>query len=146
MNRLLATCLVSLSLAALPLVASADAKSDATIDISGRTVAAGVGFTDAKGTVHYGGKSYPVQVQGVGIAQVGVSTFTATGEVTNLKQLQDIDGNYTAESAGATLAGGSTESTMTNPNGVVVRMHSTNARIDRLTLGGVLVKLLRGLR
>jgi len=142
MKRILATCLVSFSLAALPLVASADAKSDATIDISGRTVAAGVGFTDAKGTVHYGGKSYPVQVEGVGVAQVGVSTFTATGEVSNLKQLQDINGNYTAASAGATLAGGGTETSMTNQNGVVIKMHSTNAGIDlRLSLDGVSVKL-----
>ena len=142
MNRILATCLVSFSLAALPVVASADAKSDATIDISGRTVAAGVGFTDAKGTVHYRGKSYPVQVEGVGVAQVGVSTFTATGEVSNLKQLQDINGNYTAASAGATLAGGGTETSMTNQNGVVIKMHSTNAGIDlRLSLDGVSVKL-----
>ena len=101
MTRFLATVLVSLSLAALPLVAAADARPDATIDISGTTVAAGVGFTDAKGTVLYAGKSYPVQIQGVGVAQVGVSTLTATGEVFNLKQLQDINGDYTAAAAGA---------------------------------------------
>lgn len=56
MNRLLAACLVSFSLAALPLVAAADSKPDATIDISGNTVGVGVGFTDAKGALHYEGR------------------------------------------------------------------------------------------
>ena len=142
MTRFLATVLVSLSLAALPLVAAADARPDATIDISGTTVAAGVGFTDAKGTVLYAGKSYPVQIQGVGVAQVGVSTLTATGEVFNLKQLQDINGDYTAAAAGATLAGGRTETSMTNQKGVVIKMHSSNEGIDlRLSVDGVSVKV-----
>ena len=142
MNRLLATCLVSFSLAALPIVAAADSKPDATIDISGNTVGVGVGFTDAKGTLHYEGKSYPVQMQGVSVAYVGVSTMTAAGEVFNLKQLEDINGNYTAATAGATLAGGATETTMKNQNGVVIKMHATNAGVDlRLSIDGVSVKV-----
>lgn len=144
MNRLLATCLVSFSLAALPLVAAADSKPDATIDISGNTVAVGVGFTDAKGVLHYDGKSYPLQMQGVGVVQVGASTMTATGEVFNLKQLQDINGNYTAASAGAALANGGTETTMKNQNGVVIKMHSTTAGVDlRLSIDGVSIKVLQ---
>jgi hypothetical protein len=140
MNRLLATCLVSFSLAALPLVAAAGATPDATIDVAGNTVAVGVGFTDAKGTLHYEGKSYPVHMQGVSVAQVGVSTMTATGEVFNLKQLQDINGNYTAVAAGAALAGGGTEMTMKNQKGVVIKMHATNAGVDlRLSIDGVSV-------
>ncbi|HEY1435960.1 MAG TPA: hypothetical protein VGG82_00525 [Casimicrobiaceae bacterium] len=142
MNRLLATCLVSFSLAALPIVAAADSKPDATIDISGNTVGVGVGFTDAKGTLHYEGKSYPVQIKGVGVAQVGISTMTATGEVFNLKQVQGINGNYTAATAGAALASGGTESTMKNQNGVVIKMHATNAGVDlRLSIDGVSVKV-----
>lgn len=144
MNRLLATCLVSFSLAALPLVAAADSKPDATIDISGNTVAVGVGFTDAKGVLHYDGKSYPLQMQGVSVVQVGASTMTATGEVFNLKQLQDINGNYTAASAGAALANGGTETTMKNQNGVVIKMHSTTAGVDlRLSIDGVSIKVLQ---
>ena len=142
MNRLFATCLVSFSLAALPIVAAADSKPDATIDLSGNTVGVGVGFTDAKGTLHYEGKSYPMQMQGVGVAQVGVSTMTATGEVFNLKQLQDINGNYTAATAGAALAGGGTETTMKNQKGVVIKMHATNAGVDlRLSIDGVSVRV-----
>jgi hypothetical protein len=142
MNRLLATCLVSFSLAALPIVAAADSKPDATIDISGKPVGLGVGFTDAKGTLHYGGKSYPLQMQGVSVAQVGASTVTATGEVFNLKQLQDINGNYTAASAGAALPGGRTETTMKNQNGVVIKMHATTAGVYlRLSIDGVSVKV-----
>jgi len=142
MNRLLATCLVSFSLVALPIVALADSKPDATVDVSGNSVGVGVGFTDVKGTLHYKGKSYPLQMQGVSVAQVGVSTMTATGEVFNLKQLQDINGNYTAATAGAALGSGGTETTMKNQNGVVIKMHATNAGVDlRLSVDGVSVKV-----
>ena len=142
MNNVLAACLVSISLAALPIVAAADSKPDGTIDISGNAVAVGVGFTDAKGTLHYEGKSYPLQMQGVGVAQVGASKLNATGEVFNLKRLQDINGNYTAASAGAALADGKTETTMKNQNGVVIKMHATTAGLDlRLSVDGVAVKV-----
>lgn len=68
--------------------------------------------------------------------------MTATGEVFNLKQVQDINGNYTAATAGATLAGGGTETTMKNQNGVVIKMHATNAGVDlRLSIDGVSVKV-----
>jgi hypothetical protein len=144
MNRMFAAFIVSCSLAVLPLTAAAaeDAKPDATIDFSGSTVALGVGFTEAKGTLLYEGKSYPVQIQGVSVAQVGVSNITAAGEVYNVKQLQDINGIYTAASAGAALAGGGTETTMRNQKGVVIKMHATTAGVDlRLSVDGVSLKV-----
>lgn len=144
MKRFFATCLVSILFAAIPVVATAGAQPDATIEFSGNTVGVGVGFTDAKGTLRYEGKSYPVQLLGVGVAQLGVSTLTATGEVFNLKQVQDISGNYTAATAGATLSDGATEMTMQNPKGVVVKIHATNKGVDlRLSVDGVSIKVLQ---
>ncbi|MDB5442276.1 MAG: hypothetical protein JWP73_652, partial [Phenylobacterium sp.] len=35
------------------------AAPNATIDLSGRSVAVGVGYTWATGTLHYNGKAYP---------------------------------------------------------------------------------------
>ena len=144
MNRMLAAFVVSASLAVLPVTAATaeNAKPDATIEFSGSTVAVGVGFTEAKGTLRYEGKSYPVQIRGVSVAQVGVSNITAAGEVYNVKQLQDINGNYTAASAGAALAGGGTETTMRNQNGVGIKMHATTAGVDlRLSVDGVSLKV-----
>ena len=68
--------------------------------------------------------------------------MTATGEIFNLRQLQDINGNYTAATAGAALAGGGTETTMKNQKGVAIKMHATNAGVDlRLSIDGVSVKV-----
>jgi hypothetical protein len=42
----------------------------------------------------------------------------------------------------AALAGGGTETTMKNQNGVVIKMHATNAGVDlRLSIDGVSVKV-----
>jgi hypothetical protein len=117
-------------------------KPDATIEVSGSSVGVGVGFTEAKGTLNYQGKSYPVRLQGVSLAQVGATNLTAAGEVYHVTRLQDVVGNYTAVSAGAALADGGTETTMQNPNGVVIKLHTTSKGVDlRLSVDGVSLKL-----
>ena len=141
MNRTMAAVLLSLSFAVIPAAVSADTpKPDATIEVSGNTV--GVGFTEAKGTLNYHGKSYPVQMNGMSLAQVGATNLTASGEVYHVTRLQDVVGNYTAASAGAALADGGTETTMKNQNGVVIKLHTTSKGVDlRLSVDGVSLKL-----
>lgn len=142
MNRTLAVMLMSLSFAVTtPALSAETAKPDATLSVSGTTVAVGVGFTEAKGTLTYQGKSYPVQLGGVSVAQVGASNVTATGEVYNLARVQDVVGNYMAASAGAALVDGTTETTMKNQNGVVIKLHTTSKGVDlRLSVDGVSLK------
>jgi len=110
-------------------------KADATIKISSGSVALGVGWSWGKGTLTYKGKDYPLAVKGLSIGKIGISGATASGEVLHLKSLKDFDGNYTAAGAGITLAGGRSAVTMSNQNGVRVRIISTNRGAD-LTLGG----------
>jgi len=142
MNRTLAAVLVSVSLACAAPFAAAAEKPDATIEVSGDTVAVGVGFTEAKGTLHYRGKSYPVALKGVSAGQVGVSNFTAVGEVYHLARVHDLDGNYTSVSAGAALAGGGTGSAMQNQKGVVINLRATTEGVDlRFSVDGVSVKV-----
>ena len=74
------------------------------------------------------------------MGKVGITKATASGEVFHLKSLKDFDGNYTAAGAGITLAGGRSAVTMTNQNGVRVRVISTNRGVD-ITLGGGGVEL-----
>ena len=108
----------------------------------GKTVAVGVGFTEAKGILHYQGHAYPVQMQGVSLAQAGASTIEATGEVYNLNRVQDVSGNYAAASAGAAMVDGHSETTMKNQNGVVIKLHARTDGVDlRLSVDGVSVKL-----
>jgi hypothetical protein len=115
-------------------------KADATIKISSGSVAVGIGWSWGKGTLTYQGKEYPLSVKGLSIGKVGITGATASGEVHNLKSLKDFDGNYTAVGAGITLAGGRSAVTMSNQNGVRVRVISTNRGVD-LTLGGAGVDL-----
>ena len=55
--------------------------SDATLTLSEGSVAAGIGFSWGKGTLSYGGKTYPVKVQGLSVGEVGVTRATAKGDV-----------------------------------------------------------------
>jgi hypothetical protein len=100
-------------------------KPDATIQFSGGSVAAGIGYSWGSGTLTFQGKEYPIEVKGLSAGAVGVTSVTAHGKVYNLKKLEDFDGNYTAASAGATVAGGGSVTAMRNQNGVVVEAVST---------------------
>jgi hypothetical protein len=108
---------------------------DATLKLSGGSVAAGIGFSWGSGTLTYKGKSYPISVNGLSLGKVGITGATATGEVYNLKRLQDFDGHYNAAGVGMTIAGGGTAAAMKNQNGVRVIVNSTNRGLD-VTIGG----------
>jgi hypothetical protein len=115
--------------------AAKEEKPDATLRLSGKAVAAGIGFSWGKGTLTYKGKDYPVSVKGLSVAKVGVTGVTASGDVYHLKKLEDFDGNYTGVGAGMTLAGGRSAITVKNQNGVRIRLIATNRGVD-LTVGG----------
>ena len=110
-------------------------RPDATLQLSGGSVAAGIGFSWGKGTLTYKGKDYPVSVNGLSLGKVGITGASASGEVYNLKKLKNFDGNYTAAGAGMTVAGGRSAVTMSNQNGVRVRLISSTRGVD-VTLGG----------
>jgi hypothetical protein len=49
----------------------------ATIELSGGSVAAGIGYTWGRGTLIFEGKKYPLKVSGLSIVHVGISNYTA---------------------------------------------------------------------
>ncbi len=98
---------------------------DATIKLSGGSVAAGIGVSWGSGTLSYKGKEYTIDVKGLSVGDVGMTKISASGKVYNLKDVKDFDGNYTAVGAGATAAGGGGMTTMRNQNGVTVDLVST---------------------
>jgi hypothetical protein len=115
---------------------------DATIRLTSGSVAAGIGWSWGKGTLTYKGKEYSISVKGLSLGKVGITKATASGEVFHLKTLKDFDGNYTAAGAGITLAGGRSAVTMSNQNGVRVRLISTTRGADiTLGVGGVELKI-----
>ena len=110
-------------------------KPDATLKLSAGSIAAGIGVSWGSGTLTYKGKSYPIDVKGLSVGDVGISKVEASGKVYNLKSLGDFDGNYAAVGAGAAVAGGGSVSAMRNQNGVEVDLTATTQGV-KFTLGG----------
>ncbi len=100
-------------------------KPDATVEFSGGSVAAGIGYSWGDGTLTYQGKKYPFTIKGLSIVDVGASKIEADGKVYHLAKLEDFEGNFTAITAGATIAGGGSATAMQNQHGVV--MHVTTS-------------------
>jgi hypothetical protein len=119
-----------------------DQKPDATINLTGGSVAAGIGYVWADGKLTYQGKTYPVKLSGVSVVDVGAAHITATGNVYNLTTLKDFDGNYTAASAGLTVGGGGSAAILRNEHGVVIKLLSTTEGLRfNLSADGVNIKI-----
>ena len=103
---------------------------DATLTLTGHSVAAGVGVEWGRGTLTYRGKRYPVSVKGLAVGDVGATAIQASGKVFHLKRLSDFDGTYAAVDAGATAGGGAGVAAMKNQNGVTVHLVSTTQGIN----------------
>jgi hypothetical protein len=130
--RRLGMGLVSLVLMTLPAAAAYDVP-DATVEFAGGSVAAGIGYTWGTGMLIYHGRLFRLQVSGLSIADVGITSYTASGDVYNLKKPSDILGTYGALTAGATIGRGLTGTSMQNEHGVVIRMTATRSGLS-LTL------------
>ena len=114
-------------------------KPDAILQLSGGSIAAGIGFSWGSGTLTYKGKDYPVSVNGLSLGKVGITGGSASGEVYHLKKLEDFNGHYNAGGAGrrgVTLASGQSATAMTNPAGVTVLLSSTQRGVDVNLTGG----------
>ena len=147
MRRAMVGLIVIVGLALVSNVASAKEKKhtehpDGTISLSTGSVAACIGFSWGSGTLTYHGKRYPFSIDGLSVGAVGISRATASGTVWHLSNLEDFTGNYTAASAGATVAGGGGVSAMQNQHGVVIRMASTTRGLKlTLAVDGVKIAL-----
>lgn len=86
---------------------------------------------DAHGSRHrtcissgWGGRTYPVKISGVSVAEVGFTKAEATGSVYNLKSIEDFDGVYAAAGAEGTAGKGAGVSSLRNTKGVVINLKS----------------------
>ena len=122
--------------------AADEPKPSGTVEMATTSVAAGVGVVWGDGTLHYQNASYAFSLQGLSVVDVGASSITTTGEVFDLKNPEDLAGNYVAGAAGIALAGGADGIVMQNDHGVVLRLHGMEKGL-RFQLGaqGVSIKL-----
>ena len=81
-----------------------------------------VGVGGGTGTLHFHGKNYPLQIGGVSVGTLGVSSADLVGRAHNLRHPQDIAGTYTAVGAGLAIAGGGQTARLRNSNGVVLEV------------------------
>jgi hypothetical protein len=100
-----------------------------TIELSGGSIAAGIGYTWGHGTLIFDGKKYPLTLNGLSLLHVGANYYDASGTVYNLTKVSDINGTYTAvppRGLGGTVGGGAPVSTIKNPQGVIIQMTATH--------------------
>ena len=116
--------------------------TEGTVTFTGGAVAIGVGFQWGNGTLTYQGRQYSFRVDGLSVVDVGVTRVTGSGTVRNLRNVADFSGNYVSFSAGATLAGGGSVTSMRSQNGVTIEGVTTSQGV-RLTLapGGANITL-----
>ena len=117
----------------------------AMIRVSAKSVALGVGYSWGDGTLQYQGKEYPFSVTGLSLVNIGVSGLTAVGKVYDLKRVSDFSGNYAGTAATFAVAGGASDITIRNANGVVIVLSGDQAKQSgtqfSLGAGGVNFKL-----
>ncbi len=122
----------------------ADEAPDATVEFSGGSVAAGIGYSWGDGTLTYKGQAYPFTIKGLSIVDVGISKIEAGGKVYHLAKLEDFEGNFTAVTAGATIAGGGSATAMQNQHGVVMNVTTSTTGLQfQLAPSGITVAFKR---
>ena len=135
MNRVTRTVVAAALLSIFNFAQAADKQPDATFNLSGGSVAAGVGYVWGHGTLHYKGADYPFSIDGLSVLDVGAQGIDAAGEVYNLSSIDDFAGSYSGLAAGAALVYGASSGVMENHSGVVVHVHSNTDGVD-LKLSG----------
>ena len=127
MQRRWTVWLAVLGMAALlvaPAVAAPDKAPDATIRLSQGSVAAGIGWSWGSGELNFQGKTYHVKIDGLSVAEVGITKAEATGNVYNLKNAEDLNGVYAAAGTEGTVGKGAGVSSLRNDKGVVINLKS----------------------
>ena len=112
------------------------------VSIETTSIAAGVGLSWGHGKLNFNGKEYRFSIDGVTLIDFGISMASAAGEVYNLTDLANFEGNYVAAEASFALGGGMGGVSLRNPNGVVMHLNSVSQGA-RLQLGssGMSIKL-----
>lgn len=110
---------------------------DGIVKITRRSVSEAVGLSWGDGVLSFKGKDYAFTFQASGLLREidpSISVAELSGQVFNLKQLQDFNGNYKIVKAAGSVSGGGGFAEMKNQNGVIVNMVSITGG-HKFTLG-----------
>jgi hypothetical protein len=112
--------------------------------LSGGVIAVGIGYSWGHGTLYNSRdqKQYKFKISGVSVADVGGAGITAEGEVYNLASPADLNGDYSAVTAGITIIEGGSVAYLKNDKGVVIKLHSQTGGVRfNLSANGMHVTL-----
>jgi hypothetical protein len=110
---------------------------DGTVKITRRSVAEGIGLSWGEGALSFKGNSYVFTFRArapLRELDASVSAAELSGQVFNLKKLDDFNGNYKIVEGSDVASAGGTQATLKNQNGVVVNLVSSVAG-RKFTLG-----------
>lgn len=112
-----------------------------TLSFRVTSIGLGVGATWGRGTLHFRGRNYPVRVEGLDLAKIGVAELEATGRVYNLNHPEEIYGTYNQVSAGVAVVGGIKGIALRNSRGVIIDLTATQrGLIANLGIGTLEIK------
>jgi hypothetical protein len=127
--------LAAVALLAMVAPAAAQAPS-ATVEFTAWSASAFFGAARGDGTLTMAdGKKYGISVENIKIGSVGASYVQGKGSVYNLKQAQDMEGNFLDGEAGIAVIFGVSGMTMKNDQGVVLNLFATQWGLN-FALGG----------
>jgi hypothetical protein len=144
MNRRFIVAIAAVTLIGLSVFAvAADKRTpDATVKLSEGSVAAGIGWSWGHGTLNYQGKTYKFKIEGLTVGELGMTRAEATGNVYDLKSLDDFDGVYGAAGAGIAVQEGKGATALINPKKVqIVLTSQTKGATLKVAAEGLKVKL-----
>ncbi len=100
------------------------------ITFESTSIAAGLGVSWGSGNFSFQGKQYPIKVEGLSLASVGIAKVNAVGDVYNLTNASDVAGTYVGISGGIAIAGGPKGILARNQNGVVIDLRATQQGVS----------------
>src|SRR5262245_29614105 len=103
---------------------------DATVKITSRMVAPGIGLSWGEGVLTYKGRDYPFTFKATGLfrdVDAGIAADELFGQVFDLKRPEDFGGNYQKVETQSSESGSASRATIKNQNGVTVNLVSTIA-------------------
>ncbi len=119
-----------------------DKTPDATVRITEGSVAVGIGWNWGRGELSFKGQTHHFKIDGLGVAEVGITKAEASGSVYNLKNLDDFNGVYASAGAEGTAGKGAGVSSLRNAKGVVINLKSeTKGASIKIAASGLKVTL-----
>lgn len=143
MGRRMSTLAAMAAASALLAFAPAAHAKNATIELEIYKAGFIVGGSGGSGTLKLDGKRYPLSIGGVSLgATIGFSKAQLIGTVRNINKPSDIEGTFSAGTAGVAVAGGPKVAELKNSKGVELSVKGQQVGLEfSVDLSGMEIKL-----